>query len=98
MELDLTKVLTYLVGGGSVLATSWILERVAWYQALDSRWKEWVFFGVASIIAVTSYLLPIYAPDLLESLKPFFVIVAGVFSYVFLGKKFHETDKELKAQ
>lgn len=94
MELDLFQLLSYLVGGGSVLAASWVLERVAWYQALGSKVKEWVFFGVASAIAIVAYLLPIHAPDLLVALQPFFIIVAGVFSYVFLGKTFHKTDKE----
>ena len=89
--------LVWLAGGGCIFAASWILERFPKYVALSSQVKEWIFFGVAAVLGATAYAVSVYVPiEVLVALAPFFGIIAAVFSYVFLGKTFHNTDKAAK--
>lgn len=81
-------------GGGSVVLSSWLLERWAWFQSKQPKVKENIFFVVSSVISVSAYLLITYAPEVIIALQPFFMIEAGVFSYVYLGKRFHAETKE----
>jgi hypothetical protein len=96
MDLTLAEFLMWLIsGGGAVLAASWVLERMAWFQKIESSdAKEWIFFGCASVIGVGAYCLVTYAPVFLAAAQPFFMILAGIFGSVFLGKKFHVEDKK----
>ena len=95
MEMDFAMFLQYLIsGGGSILAASFILERFPKYKELSSaELKDWIFFGVASFIGVGAYLLVTLAPDFMVLAEPYFIILAGIFSFVFLGKDFHKKDK-----
>ena len=95
MEMDFAMFLQYLIsGGGSILAASFILERFPKYKELSSaELKDWIFFGVASFIGVGAYLLVTFAPDFMTTAQPYFIILSGVFGFVFLGKKFHAEDK-----
>jgi hypothetical protein len=82
------------MGGGFLLATSWILERFPKYTALASNIKEWIFFGVAVVLGSGSYAFSQYVPAaVILAIAPYFVIIASVFSYVFVGKLFHQVDK-----
>lgn len=95
MEMEFAIFMQYLIsGGGSILAASFILERFPKYKNLaSSDLKDWIFFAVASVIGVGAYLLVTLAPEFMNSAEPFFVILSGIFGFVFLGKKFHAEDK-----
>lgn len=95
MEMEFAIFMQYLIsGGGSILAASFILERFPKYKNLaSSDLKDWIFFVVAGVIGVGAYLLVTLAPEFMSSAEPFFVILSGIFGFVFLGKKYHETDK-----
>jgi hypothetical protein len=86
--------IAWLAGGGFIMAASFILERIAWYQALTADKKEWVFLGSAAVIGCGAVALATYVPAaVLTALAPYFGVVFAVFSYVFLGKAFHNTTK-----
>lgn len=96
MQFDMTfaQFLNWLLyGGGSVLASSWILERFTWFQNLATESKQWVFFGSASLLSTVAYSLITYAPKFVEAAQPYFFILGGTFVLVFLGKVFHFFDK-----
>jgi hypothetical protein len=97
--MSVNEFLQWLLGsGGAIIASSWILERVKWFQNQASDVKEWVFFGLASVFSVGAYLVVTYvSPNILNMIAPYFLIVGGVFLTVIIGKKFHETDKANKA-
>lgn len=95
MEMDFAMFMQYLIsGGGSILAASFLLERFSGYKNLESsELKDWIFFGVSSVIGVGAYLLVTFAPEFMVIAEPYFVILAGIFGFVFLGKRFHAEDK-----
>ena len=91
--MGITDFLSWLMGGGFLMAASWLLERFPKYVALEAKIKEWIFFGVATLLGVGSYAFSQYVPaGIIESMEPYFVIIASVFSYVFVGKIFHQVD------
>lgn len=93
--MTLTDFLIWLVGGGSIIGISWVFERIAWYQSLTSNAKQWVFFGACTVVSVAAYAVQTYVPVAsLETLAPWFQIVAGLFIALFLGNQFHEKDKD----
>ena len=93
--MDLSGFLTWIVAsGGNVVIASWALERIAWYQAKTAQMKQWIFFGVSALLAVSSYSVVTFVPaGDLAIVAPFFLIVYGTFANVFLGNAFHKTDK-----
>lgn len=92
--MDLMNGLVWLMGGGCIMAASWLLERFGWYQALASKIKELVFFLVSLVLGIGAYLVTVYVPATsIEAMTPYFAIIAMVFSYVFLGKGFHLVDR-----
>lgn len=93
--MDFAMFMQYLIsGGGSVLAASFLLERFPKYKNLESpELKDWIFFVVSSVIGVGAYALVTFAPEFMSVAEPYFVILAGTFGFVFLGKKFHAEDK-----
>lgn len=93
--MGITDFLSWLMGGGFLMAASWLLERFPKYVALSAKAKEWIFFGVATVLGIGSYAFSQYVPaDVITSLSPYFIIVASVFSYVFIGKAFHRIDAD----
>lgn len=95
MEMDFALFLQYLIsGGGSILAASFLLERFPKYKNLQSsELKDWIFFAVSSVIGIGAYGLVTFAPEFMSMAEPYFVILAGTFGFVFLGKRFHAEDK-----
>jgi len=92
--MDFMGILIWLMGGGCIIASSWLLERFAWYQTLASKTREIVFFCVSVLFGIGAFLVSSYVPaDVIQAITPYFVIVASTFSYVFLGKGFHIVDK-----
>jgi drug/metabolite transporter (DMT)-like permease len=87
--------LTMLSGVGVVGAVSYVLERMPWFQKLSGDIKEYVFFAICAVISVAAYATITYVPaDVLSQITPWFTVVATLFTYLFLGKKFHEVDKK----
>jgi hypothetical protein len=93
--MDLNQFLQWLLGsGGSIMAASWLLERIDWFQKQTSDIKEYVFFGLTAVISVGAYLVVNYIPSIaLQVIAPYFAIVAGLFITVVIGKMFHKVDK-----
>jgi len=96
--LDIMAILQWLVGGGgSILAVSWLLERMKWFQALSSDAKDYWVFGLSAVVACTALAIIKYAPPAFIALiAPFFLAVASTFVAVFLAKTFHRTDVRRK--
>lgn len=97
MNMDITQLLVWLVGGGCIIAASWILERIPQYTALNSQLKMWIFFGVSATLGIVAYVIGAFVPvEVIQGMSPYFAIIASVFSYVFLGTAFHRVDKQIK--
>jgi uncharacterized membrane protein HdeD (DUF308 family) len=92
--MDFINALTFLVAGGSVLVVSWVAEQITAFQALASNTKKWLFFGVSTVLSVGAYLvLHDVSTTVLTSLTPYFVIVSGIFTTLFISDKFHVETK-----
>jgi len=93
--IGFSQFLTWLVfGGGSVMASSWLLERWAWFQGQTSKVKEYATFVGAGVMSIGAMSVMTFAPDFVAKAEPFFVVLAGVFSLVFLKNAFHRTSKQ----
>lgn len=92
---DLPGVLQWLVGGGgSILAVSWGLERMKWFQALSSETKDYTIFGAAAVVGCGALAIITYVPAvMLGAIAPYFAILASIFVTVFLAKVFHKADR-----
>jgi len=95
LPLDIKAFLQWLVGGGgSILAVSWILERMAWFQALNSDRKDYTIFGFAVIVGCGALAVVTYVPAIvLDSIAPFFLVISSIFVTIFIAKIFHQADK-----
>jgi hypothetical protein len=93
--MDLTGFLQWLVGGGgSILAVSWILERLKWFQSLSSNTKDYTIFGFAVFVGCGALAVITYVPPAILALfAPYFLILASTFVMVFIAKAFHRADK-----
>ena len=93
--MGINELLQWLVGsGGTVIAASWILERIAWFQTKSAQFKEWFFFGVVSALWAASYAVVTYVPQtVLAAIQPWFLGISGLFVVVVVGKLFHKADK-----
>jgi hypothetical protein len=95
--MELVTFLTYLSGVGVCVAASFVLERVVWYQALEPNVKDNVFFGVCAVVALAAQATLMFVPvEILNQIGPWFLTVSTLFSYLYLGKKFHKVDKKEK--
>ena len=84
------------LSGGSIIAASWIFERIQWFKAKSADEKEWFFFGLASLFSVGAYAAITYIPvATLDAIQPYFLIVSGIFITVVIGKMFHVADKNV---
>lgn len=93
--MNFNEFLTWLAGGGSIIAVSFIFERMAWFQKLTSDARQWVMFAAASVFSLGAYATNVYvSPDVLAQLAPIFGIEAGIFGILFLSKAFHKVDKQ----
>ena len=90
----LVQFLTYLVGGGAIIAVSWVAEQFDGFQKLAARAKQAVIFGASVALATGAYCVVTYVPaSSLEAAQPFFMIVATAFISIFLGQMFHSNSK-----
>lgn len=94
--MDLKAFLQWLIGGGgSLIAVSWLLERLKWFQALSSDAKDNVIFVAAAIVGCTALAVVTYvSPVILAAIAPYFLILASTFVGVFIMKAFHKYDKK----
>jgi hypothetical protein len=87
--MDLSTFLTWLAGAGSLIAASWILGQFAWYTNLVEKTKQWIFFCLALVFAGGSYAVSTYVPaETLLKISPWFLIVAFIFSAIFINKSY----------
>ena len=94
MEMSFEQFLQWLIyGGGSVMAVSWILERIAAFKELASNVKQIVTFVLTALLSIGAYMLVQFAPDFIAMASPYFSIIAVVFSMVFLKDAFHRATK-----
>ena len=93
--MELNEFLVWLFsGGGAIIATSWLVERWPWFQTLAASTKEFLLFASAAIISCGAYAVVSFVPQAtLDQIAPWFLIVSGVLSSVFVGKLFHSADK-----
>jgi len=96
--MTINDFLAWLLGsGGSVMAASWILERIVWFQDKSADFKEWFFFAVASAIALAAYAGVTYIPqETIDMLAPYFTVVSGIFVTIVVGQAFHKLDKRVE--
>lgn len=94
--MDLTAFLQWLIGGGgSLIAVSWLLERMKWFQALTSDAKDNVIFVAAVVVGCGALAVVTYvSPVILAAIAPYFLILASTFVGVFIMKAFHKYDKK----
>ena len=82
------------VGGGGALASSWIWERIPWFQGLEATYKQLVFFASCVVLSTVAFVTQTYVPqEVLNQLAPYFAIVASSFTAVFVGTSFHKSSK-----
>ena len=87
--MDISNFLIWLAGGGSLIAASWILGQFVWYSTLVEKAKQWIFFGLAVVFGSGSYAITQYVPKIvLDAIAPYFLIVAFVFTAVFLKQTY----------
>lgn len=92
--MSITEFLNWLLNsGGATIVASWVLERMPWFQKLDVEGKKWVFFGSSSGLSISAYLvLTKVSAETLALIAPYFAILFGTFTVVFLGQLFHKLD------
>ena len=93
--MNLTNFLVWLGTGGSMMAVSFVAERIDAFQKLTANAKQWVMFFSASLLTVGSIAIQQYVPvATLNFVAPYFAGVAGVFSLIFIANTFHFLDKK----
>lgn len=96
---SLSQFLTWVIGGGAVIIVSWAFERLDWFQSLTPKMREFLMFLVPSILAIGAFAVQQFVPaELIVQASPYFMILVGIFGYVFLGKGFHLVDKNTSAK
>jgi Na+/proline symporter len=94
--MNLSDFLIWLAtSAGASSVASWVLERIPKYAALASaEAKRWIFFGVCAVLSCGSYAIITYVPSsVLQSLAPWFGLIASTFASIFIGTSFHKVDK-----
>ncbi len=89
----LSGFLLWMTAGGSVVAVSWILEQVAWFQSLEAGKKRWLQYGLSAFVGIAALAIKQFVPEAtLEMLTPYFAVLVGVFAPVFLNQMSHTLD------
>jgi hypothetical protein len=95
-NMDFGMFLNWLVfGGGSVMAASFLLERIAWFQLQVAETKKYITYAASSLLGIGAYALITYAPAFVAAAQPYFMVLAGTFVMIFLNNLFHKFDKAL---
>jgi len=95
----MSEFLLWLVGGGCVIATSWVLEQVEWFQNLEASQKRYLQFGVSALVGLAALAVSQYVPkEVLDALEPYFAVLSTVFYAIFLNQTAHTLDPNRKAK
>jgi hypothetical protein len=93
--MELNQFLTWLTAGGSIVAVSFILERLAAFQVLASNVKQLITFGACVVLSFGAFAVNQYVPaDVLAQITPYFSIISGLFGVLFISQTFHKADKK----
>lgn len=93
--VDLVKFLIWIIGGGSVVAFSWIMEQLTWFQNLPPEKKRWITFGGSTVLALAAWAVNKYVPaETLAVLAEPFTIIASIFVMVLLNQYAHKVDSD----
>ena len=91
--MTLTDFLTYLTTGGSVIALSWIMENIAWFQSITSDQRRYIQFIGSLALGIVAKLILQYVPaDTLSLIAPYFEIAALLFGAVFVNQLAHKVN------
>ncbi len=78
---ELNIVLSYLMGGGSILAVNWVLswflEDVPFWHKLSSKTRSFASFVLASAVGVLAYQASV-SPEFLDAIAPYAKILVAV--------------------
>lgn len=94
---DVTGVLGWLVGGGSVVVVnwfvSWALERADWWHGLASWLKQGIILLIAAVVGVASQWL-LLNPEVWAQFEPYIVsVLLGVGGWL-ASQRAHLDDPE----
>lgn len=94
--MSLTEWLSWIFSsGGNAVIVSWLFERFPWFQTLEAKAKEYVFFGAVFAMSLVAYLILNFVPkEILDAAAPYFGLLYTAFTGVFLGTAFHKVDKK----
>ena len=93
--MNLNDFLIWLGTGGSIMAVSFILERIDAFQKLESKAKEIVMFIASGLLATGATAFLQFVPaETVSLIAPYFSSLAAVFGILFLAKTFHKVDKK----
>lgn len=83
-----------LVGGGGIVAVSWIWEKFNLFSNMSPEDKKMVLFGFSAAISLIAYAANQFIPaETIALIDPYFKIVAGLFYMIFIGNTFHNVNK-----
>lgn len=92
--MSIQEFLVWLSGGlGATLVASYVLERVAWFQALSVGAKKLYKTIGSAVIAILAYLTYEYVPaDVWVALTPYWQVVLSAIAVNYGVEVFHWFD------
>lgn len=98
MEFSISQWLVTIGAGiGVAPLLSWILERMGWFQEIDSSAKQFIVFVSSAIISVCAFLVLKYVPaNILKDIEPIVGIVVAAFTTFYGTQLSHATRKVLQ--
>jgi hypothetical protein len=88
------QILVWLAGAGAAIASAWLLENTDWFQAVQSKWKPYVAFGVAVVIGLVAQAVNQFVPvTLLQAIAPYAMIVINAFVYFVIQQGAHKVNQ-----
>ena len=95
--MELNNFLVRLMGGGAVIAVSWIFEQFAWFQQISPNLKQWLMFVLSALVGVGALYVTTSVPkEVLDAIAPYFAIIASVFGMIFLNQIAHTLNPKRK--
>lgn len=92
--MSLSDFLVYLTGVGVIAVVSWLFEDWKWYQSLQGKPKQLLFFGACAVVAIGAQCVITFVnPAVLQQIAPWFATLSVLFAYIFLGTEFHAKTK-----
>jgi hypothetical protein len=95
--MNITEFLLWLVAGGSVIAVSWVMEQILWFQTLAPSQRKWIQYVASAVLGLIALAVQLYvAPEVLEKVSPFFAVLASTFGLIFLNQIAHSLNPSRK--